>query len=101
MSTAMAMPTDVPTVAATPVATTSVTIQNFAFVPSAIVVKAGATVVWTNGDLEQHTVTARDHTYSSDALNQGQTFTMTFAKPGTYQYFCEIHPHMVGTVIVQ
>lgn len=95
------MATEPAALSVTPVATTSVTIQNFAFSPAAIVVPVGAKVTWTNQDIEQHTVTARDHAYNSDALNQSQTFTMTFSKAGTYQYFCEIHPHMTGTIIVK
>ncbi|HLH73845.1 MAG TPA: cupredoxin family copper-binding protein [Chloroflexota bacterium] len=105
MPTAMPMPT--PTTAqsaavlnATPVATTKVNIQNFAFSPAVITVPVGATVTWTNDDIEQHTVTARDTSYSSDAIANHQTYSVTYSKVGTYEYFCEIHPTMVGKIVV-
>jgi plastocyanin len=85
---------------ATPVATKAVTIQNFAFSPSVITVPVGSTVTWTNQDIEQHTVTARDKSFGSNAIDQGQSFSNRFTKAGTYPYFCEIHPYMVGSVIV-
>jgi plastocyanin len=97
----MEMPTVAPAPAATPVATTSVTIQSFAFSPQAIVVPVGATVTWTNQDVEQHTVTAVDRSFDSDALNQGQSFGFKFTKAGTYHYQCLIHPQMTGTVVVR
>ena len=83
-----------------PVATTSVTVANFAFGPAAITVPAGSVVTWTNADIEQHTVTARDRAFNSDILANGKTFSFTFATPGTYQYVCLIHPTMVGAVVV-
>src|SRR5437870_13655765 len=89
-----------PTVAATPVATNRVAIENFAFGPPAVTVAVGSTVTWTNRDLEQHTVTARDRTFNSDAVDSGQTYAFTFSKSGTYDYVCLIHPHMVGKVVV-
>ena len=105
LATVTPMPMDMPmspTVPnATPVATTSVGITNFTFGPQVIVVPVGSTVTWTNQDIEQHTVTALDKSFSSDALNRNQTFTFTFSKPGTYQYECLIHPQMRGTVVVQ
>lgn len=84
----------------TPVATTSVTVANFAFGPAAITVPIGSVVTWTNNDVEQHTATARDRTFNSDIIANGKTFTFTFAKPGTYQYVCLIHPTMIGEVVV-
>jgi len=100
-ATAMVMPTAPSAPVATPVATTSVAIQNFAFSPQVIVVPVGAKVTWTNQDVEQHTVTALDRAFNSDALNQSQPFSFTFAKPGTYQYQCLIHPQMLATVVVR
>ncbi len=93
-------PSPAPTAVPTPVATQSVVIQDFAFSPATIVVRAGSTVTWTNQDVEQHTVTARDHSFSSDAVESGKTFQWTFARAGTFEYFCQIHPNMVGHVIV-
>ena len=90
-----------PTATAGPaVATTTVAIRNFAFSPPDITVPVGATVTWTNDDIEQHTVTADDKSFNSDVVNNGKTFTFTFAKAGTFKYSCLIHPDMIGHVIV-
>ena len=83
-----------------PVATTSVTVANFAFGPAAITVPAGSVVTWTNADIEQHTATARDRAFNSDIIANGKTFSFTFNTPGTYQYVCLIHPSMIGAVVV-
>jgi plastocyanin len=91
----------IPTVpAGPPVATTAVAIHNFAFNPPVITVPVGATVTWTNGDIEQHTATADDKSFDSDAINNGKSFTFTFTKAGTFRYGCLIHPEMIGQVIV-
>lgn len=95
-----ASPQSAPTTAPVPVATNSVSIQNFDFSPVAVTVPAGTTVTWTNKDIEQHTVTARYKAFNSDALNNGTSFSWTFSTPGSYEYFCLIHPHMVGAVVV-
>jgi plastocyanin len=84
----------------TAVATNAVSIQGFDFHPAVITVPMGTTVTWTNKDVEQHTVTARDKSFNSDAINNDQTFAYAFAKTGSFDYFCQIHPHMVGTVVV-
>jgi len=96
---AAALATAAPTAVA-PVATTSVTIQNFAFSPAVISVHVGQTVTWTNKDIEQHTATARDKTFDSDVLDTNKSYSFTFTKAGTYDYNCLIHPDMVGKVIV-
>ena len=66
-------------------------------------VKVGTKVTWTNEDTDAHTVTSLNSVgpLSSQALNTGQSYTYTFTKPGTYKYFCSIHPHMVGTIVVK
>jgi plastocyanin len=99
----MSMPaTDPSTTAATtaPIGTTAVTIENFAFSPATLTVKAGATVTWTNKDQDPHTATARDKAFSSPTLNTGQSFSYTFKTPGSYAYLCTIHPFMTATVVV-
>jgi plastocyanin len=83
-----------------PVATTTVKIENFLFAPAAITVPEGATVTWTNDDVEQHTVTAKDRAFDSDIIANDKSFSFTFRKAGTYQYSCLIHPNMVGNVVV-
>ena len=80
-----------------------VTIDNFAFGPQALTVATGTTVTWTNRDNELHTVVSADNPkiFKSTALDTGDKFSFTFAKPGTYKYFCSIHPHMTGVVVVK
>jgi plastocyanin len=87
-------------VQASPMATNAVSIQDFDFKPAVITVPVGTTVTWSNKDVEQHTVTARDKSFNSDVINNDKTFTYTFSKAGSFEYFCQIHPHMVGTVVV-
>ena len=96
----MAMPAHPGAQSGTPVATTEVKIKNFAFSPSTITVKSGATVVWTNDDSIQHDVTFDGGAIASTTLDHNNTFSHTFATPGTYHYICSIHPFMHGTVIV-
>ena len=81
----------------------AVTIDNFAFGPAAITVVAGTKVTWTNRDDEPHTVVSADDpkVFKSGALDTDDSFSFTFDKPGTYRYFCSIHPHMTGTVVVK
>ena len=81
----------------------AVTIDNFAFAPALMMVASGTKVTWTNKDEEPHTVTSADggKSFKSDALDTDDKFSFTFDKPGTYKYFCSIHPHMVGTIVVK
>ena len=79
----------------------NVSIENFNFISASLTVTAGTTVVWTNNDDVQHTVTASDNSFSSQALDTNGQFTYTFNTPGTYSYFCAIHPFMTARVIVQ
>ena len=85
------------------VAPAAVTIDNFAFGPALTMVAPGTTVTWTNKDEEPHTVTSADGglTFKSPALDTDDKFSFKFDKPGTYKYFCSIHPHMVGTIVVK
>lgn len=82
-------------------ATSQVSIANFNFSPQMLTVPAGTTVQWTNKDDEPHTVTARDRSFHSGALDTSGKFAFTFAKPGVYAYFCSLHPHMTGQVVVK
>lgn len=88
-----------PSVAASPVAATSVSIANFAFSPAAITVKAGTTVTWTNQDEDAHTVAIAGAAVSQP-LQNGDRYSHTFGQPGTYSYLCTIHPFMRGMVVV-
>jgi plastocyanin len=80
---------------------TEVKIDNFSFGPAAIAVAAGTTVTWTNHDDIPHTVVADDKSFKSKVLDTDEKFSYTFTKPGTYSYFCSIHPKMTGKVVVQ
>lgn len=97
------VPATTPTTPIAAVATNAVAIDNFAFAPAAITVAVGTKVTWTNHDDEVHTVTSSDNPqlFKSEGLDTDDTFSFTFTKPGTYKYFCSIHPRMVGTVIVE
>jgi plastocyanin len=81
-------------------AETAVKISNFTFGPRQVTVPAGTTVVWTNEDDIPHTVTSTTRAFSSPPLDTDQTFSFTFTTPGTYGYFCALHPHMTGTIVV-
>jgi plastocyanin len=89
-------------VAAAPAKTAAVTIGNFTFGPATLTVAPGTTVTWTNGDDIPHTVVSDDKTtFKSKVLDSGDSFSFTFEKAGTYPYFCSIHPHMTGKVVVK
>ena len=79
----------------------SVKIDNFSFTPQALTVHPGTKVTWVNKDDVPHTVTSVDKKFGSRALDTDEQFSFTFSAPGTYSYFCSIHPHMTGKVIVQ
>ena len=82
-------------------AVTAVKIANFTFNPPMLTVKAGTTVTWSNEDDIPHTVNATKQAFKSGALDTDETFSFTFAAPGTYEYFCALHPHMTGTIVVE
>jgi len=84
-----------------PAGTSAVTIESFAFSPQTITVPVGTAVTWTNKDSAPHTATFSDGGASSGRLAQGDTFTRTFDKPGTFTYACSIHPSMTGTVVLE
>ncbi len=81
--------------------TAEVKIDNFSFGPAALTVPVGTTVTWTNRDDIPHTVVSTDGVFKSKALDTDDKFSFVFSKPGTYSYFCSIHPKMTGQVIVQ
>jgi plastocyanin len=86
---------------AAPAAGAQVKISNFSFTPETLKVAAGTQVTWTNSDDTPHTVVIDAKTIKSNALDTDEKFSYTFTKPGTYSYFCSIHPKMKGTVVVQ
>ncbi|HEY8716522.1 MAG TPA: cupredoxin family copper-binding protein [Candidatus Acidoferrum sp.] len=81
--------------------TMEVKIDNFSFGPTTLTVAAGSTVTWVNHDDIPHTVVSTDGAFKSKVLDTDEQFSFTFTKPGTYAYFCSIHPKMTGTLVVQ
>jgi plastocyanin len=77
-----------------------VKIGNFTFSPQRLTVKAGTTVTWTNEDDIPHTI-ASPPKFKSKALDTDDKFSFTFTTPGTYSYFCSLHPHMTGSIVVE
>ncbi len=82
-------------------AETAVKIDNFTFSPSAVTVHVGETVHWTNQDDLPHNVVSDDKSFKSKTLDTGENFSYTFTRPGTYGYYCSIHPKMTGKIVVQ
>ena len=80
---------------------TDVTIRNFKFTPETLKVSVGTTVKWTNTDEDIHTVMSRTGLFVSSAMDTGDSFAYTFAKPGTYQIGCSLHPQMAETIVVE
>jgi plastocyanin len=78
-----------------------VLVKDFAFNPTPLTVKAGATVTWTNMDDEPHTVVSDTGAFKSGGMDTNESFSYKFDKPGTYHFTCSIHPRMVGTIVVQ
>jgi amicyanin len=78
----------------------SVSISQMRFATPTVTIKAGGTVTWTNAESMPHTVTASNGSFDSPQLGAGDTFSHTFAEPGTYEYYCKLHPMMRATVVV-
>ena len=78
-----------------------VQVDNFTFGPATLTVPVNSTVTWVNKDDLPHTVASNDGVFKSKALDTDDKYSYTFSKPGTYAYFCSIHPKMVGTIVVK
>ena len=77
-------------------------IKDFAFNPQTLTVKSGEKVTWINRDEEPHTIVSVEKQFKkSAALDTEQEFTITAGAPGTYTYFCSVHPKMTGTIVVE
>lgn len=76
-------------------------IDNFTFNPVEITIKPGTTVTWENGDDIPHSVVEDNAKFRSKALDSGDKFSMTFKDAGEISYFCGLHPHMKGKIIVK
>ena len=80
--------------------THTVQIVGFAFSPAEISVAVGDTVAWTNLDQAVHTATSTSGAFDSGDLDPGESFSVTFTTPGTYDYLCTPHPSMTGRIVV-
>jgi plastocyanin len=77
-------------------------IKDFMFNPPSITVKSGEKITWINRDDEPHTVVSVEKQFKkSRALDTDQEFSVTAGAPGTYSYFCSVHPKMTGTIKVE
>jgi plastocyanin len=80
----------------------TVRIDNFAFDSQTVTVAPGSTVTWVNQDDEPHTIVAEDgRSFRSRTLDTGDKYSFTFMRAGTFAYFCSVHPHMTGKVVVK
>ena len=79
----------------------TIAIDNFTFNSKSVTVPPGTKVTWINHDDVPHKVVSADKTFSSPVLDTDGRFSFTFTKPGTYDYFCSIHPMMTGNVVVK
>jgi plastocyanin len=80
---------------------TDVRVDNFSFGPETLTVPTNSTVTWVNKDDVPHTIASNDGLFKSKALDTDDKYSYTFTKPGTYSYYCSIHPKMVGKIVVQ
>ena len=78
-----------------------VIIQGSTFIPDIQNIPAGALVLWYNDDSIDHTVTARDNSFDSGSISPNETFEYTFEQPGEFEYYCKIHPSMVGKITIE
>jgi plastocyanin len=92
----------IPSSAQTAAPASAISIDNFTFTPASLTVKAGTTVTWTNRDDIPHGIASSSNAFKkSKALDTDDSFSFTFETPGTFQYFCYLHPHMTGTIVVE
>jgi plastocyanin len=86
-----------------PTKATTVVIDNFTFAPAELTVPVGAEVTWVNRDDVPHTATStvKPRAFDSGTLDTDQTYSHVFTTAGEYEYFCAVHPHMTGRVVVK
>ena len=77
-----------------------IVVDNFSFAPATTAVPVGTTITWTNRDDVPHNIVSTDQKFKSPVLDTDEQFSHTFDAPGTYKYFCSIHPKMTGQVVV-
>ena len=79
----------------------AIAVQEFKFAPAVLTVRVGTTVTWTNHDEETHTITSATGVFASAGLGHEEGFSQIFTRPGRYEYFCALHPHMKAAVLVR
>lgn len=89
-----------PALAGSDAAQATITIDNFTFKPASLTIKPGTKVTFVNRDDIPHSIAGVGNTFRSKVLDTDQTFEYTFATAGDYDYFCALHPHMKGRIIV-
>ena len=77
-----------------------ISIKEYMFMPATLNIVTGTKVTWVNHDDVPHTIVDTDKAFHSAALDTDDTYSFTFTKPGTYHYFCTLHPKMVATIVV-
>jgi plastocyanin len=85
----------------TQTASMEVRVDNFTFGPDTLTVPANSIVTWVNKDDIPHVIASNDGLFKSKALDTDDKYSYTFTKPGTYAYYCSVHPKMVGKIVVQ
>ncbi len=84
-----------------PPAVNEVGIGDFEFMPPTLTVPVGTTVTWTNRDDDAHTVNSVSGAFVSSPMDTDDKFSFTFTVPGTYPYYCRLHPQMKGQIVVR
>jgi plastocyanin len=79
----------------------TIVVEKFLFAPKEITVAPGTRVIWVNKDETPHTVSSKEAPFTSKALDTNDQYSFTFDKAGDFNYFCTLHPFMVGTVHVK
>jgi plastocyanin len=82
-------------------ADSEVKIENFTFAPQRVTVKVGTTVTWINADDIPHAIAATGKAFRSKVLDTDDKYSFTFTTAGVFEYFCSLHPHMTGTIVVE
>ncbi len=107
-STATDLPDNTPRLAAAPPPSAptaqvplNVSIGGFAFAPDAVTVSPGQPIIWTNTDPVPHTVTSTEKHWDSGVIRAGESYRLSLDRPGTYTYYCAIHPHMTAKIVVR
>jgi len=81
--------------------THEIALDNFSFTPGSVAVPVNTTITWTNRDEVPHNVVSTEHKFKSPVLDTNERFSHRFEAPGTYPYFCSIHPKMTGQIVVE